>query len=616
MNINMLRDADDNANIYAAVCASLGSTVWAGAGLWVSIDGGANYTFLANLTAEATMGITTNAQAAFAGGNIPDELTSVNVRLYHGTLASTTNDGLLSGVYCAIIGDEIEFFRDAELEADGTYTVTGFLRGRRGSESAMTTHAVGERFILVNVATMADLPQITADIGQTRLYKAVTADSTLAATTAKSFTNNGARLKPYSPVHLGGGLESNGDWTLNWVRRSRTSGEWRDSVDVPLGESTEAYEVEIWNSSFTTLKRTITGLTSPAATYTAAQQNTDFGGAQTDVYFAVYQLSATVGRGYAGYGHVASTGAAAPAAPPAPSPPPAPPAPAPEIGTIAVASIPDTILQSNAFAGEAYWVHDNTWGPGSLVRGTYNGTTQYEQYVGISHELGVNGEVAYRQVWKWPEGTTEVKSYPSVVYGAHPGWYNTGTTPGGLPILLPDLSYSTVAPCGPTPGTFLPRQLPLAALYSSFAYEHLEVPTGRGHLSYDIWLQSSGTQVNGFGNSPITHEIMIPLNYWGDYGSHSTRNPGWYQHDVMLEGYLWHVYYAPDFNGAWKFVVFEPDSAEAIAIPGILNLATFINYVATQGWATGNEHLMSIELGVEPNYGTGDLVVSNFRVWE
>lgn len=49
-----------------------------------------------------------------------------------------------------------------------------------------------------------------------------------------------------------------------------------------------------------TVKRTITGLTTPTALYTAAQQVTDFGATQSSILVNVYQISAAVGRGYAG----------------------------------------------------------------------------------------------------------------------------------------------------------------------------------------------------------------------------------------------------------------------------------------------------------------------------
>jgi hypothetical protein len=67
---------------------------------------------------------------------------------------------------------------------------------------------------------------------------------------------------------------------------------------IPLSEEAERYEVEIMQG--VTLKRTIIGLTTPTTIYTAAQQVTDFGSAQSSVLVNVYQLSAAVGRGYAG----------------------------------------------------------------------------------------------------------------------------------------------------------------------------------------------------------------------------------------------------------------------------------------------------------------------------
>jgi hypothetical protein len=89
-----------------------------------------------------------------------------------------------------------------------------------------------------------------------------------------------------------------GDLTISWKRRTRIGGDWRDAVDIPLSEESERYEVEIMQGI--TLKRTITGLTSPTTIYTAAQQVTDFGSAQSSVSVKVYQLSAAVGRGNAG----------------------------------------------------------------------------------------------------------------------------------------------------------------------------------------------------------------------------------------------------------------------------------------------------------------------------
>jgi hypothetical protein len=68
-------------------------------------------------------------------------------------------------------------------------------------------------------------------------------------------------------------------------------------VAVPVGETSESYELEVWNSTYATLKRTFSGLTSPSATYTAVQQVSDFGLNQETLYLKWYQLSSVVGRG-------------------------------------------------------------------------------------------------------------------------------------------------------------------------------------------------------------------------------------------------------------------------------------------------------------------------------
>ena len=85
---------------------------------------------------------------------------------------------------------------------------------------------------------------------------------------------------------------------LSWIRRTRSGGEWRDRVDADLGESSERYEIDIYTTSgYTTVKRTLTA-TSQSATYTSAEQVTDFGSNQATLYLKVYQMSSAVGRGY------------------------------------------------------------------------------------------------------------------------------------------------------------------------------------------------------------------------------------------------------------------------------------------------------------------------------
>ena len=81
---------------------------------------------------------------------------------------------------------------------------------------------------------------------------------------------------------------------------------------------------------------------------------------------------------------------------------------------------------------------------------------------------------------------------------------------------------------------------------------------------------------------------------------------------------------ASPYNGqpgtGWTFVVFQP--GQPGLQPGSLNLAAFINYVGTRKdkagvpLAKGTEYLSSVEFGVEPQDGTGDITMHNFRVWK
>ena len=84
---------------------------------------------------------------------------------------------------------------------------------------------------------------------------------------------------------------------LTWLRRTRaSSGDSWVLVEVPLGETTEAYDLEILNGAV--VVRTLSGLAAPSFLYTASMMVADFGGPVTTLRFRVYQIGA-LGRGAA-----------------------------------------------------------------------------------------------------------------------------------------------------------------------------------------------------------------------------------------------------------------------------------------------------------------------------
>lgn len=293
LDVPMLRDGDNDAGFYVAACGA--TSAWRGCILYVSRDGGASYSEQAALLSPTDIG---RAETVLVSGPVTvfDRTNTVTVRMVSGTLESVSELDVLNGSNAGILGDEIIQWRTATLVSAGVYELSNLLRGRRGTDWAVDTHRIGERFIALSASTMQRMRPPSDEIGLARKYKAVSVGGKLAETAAINFTNTAAGLEPYSPVHVRGARDGSNNLTITWVRRTRIGGAWRDMVDAALGETSEAYEVEILDGS--TVVRTITGLTSPTATYTAAQQTTDGLTPGDPVSVVVYQMSETVGRGY------------------------------------------------------------------------------------------------------------------------------------------------------------------------------------------------------------------------------------------------------------------------------------------------------------------------------
>lgn len=99
---------------------------------------------------------------------------------------------------------------------------------------------------------------------------------------------------PWSPVHLRARRLASGDVALSWIRRTRVGGDDWDAVEVPLGETREAYEVRVRVGPV--VVRRIASTTTTAL-YTAADQTADHGLLPATLDLAVAQISDTRGAG-------------------------------------------------------------------------------------------------------------------------------------------------------------------------------------------------------------------------------------------------------------------------------------------------------------------------------
>lgn len=291
LDIPLLRDADDGPGWYAAASCG-GTATWPGAVLLESADGGLSWGRLAELRGPATWGV---CETVPADGPTThwDEANSLTVRLRRGRLEGRSRQAVLNGANAAVVGKEIIQFRDAELVGAGTYRLTGLLRGRRGTERATADHAAGEILLLLGAQDLLRIAGRQERVGAESLFRAVTSGLYAEDQSAVSFTNSAAGLRPFSVAHPRVRTEANGDRTITWIRRTRLNAGWIDGADVPLGEESEAYEIDILADG--RLRRRLSASV-PALTYPAALRAEDAAGAAA-LSARIHQISATVGRG-------------------------------------------------------------------------------------------------------------------------------------------------------------------------------------------------------------------------------------------------------------------------------------------------------------------------------
>jgi hypothetical protein len=293
LDIPLLREVDDNSGFYIGVGRSVAS--WRGAQIYRSADN-VSYNILTAMSVPTIMGVALTALPTGPHWYM-DRVNAVDVQLtYADQLLSTTEANLLNSVNSAILGNEVIQFQTATLIGVRTYRLSGLYRGRLGTDWAKGSHAINERFVmLIPGGNFERILDPTSLLNASRYYKPVSIGQDISIVTAGTFTNTGVGLKPYSPAHFKAVKQTNGDFILSWIRRTRYNGSWLSFSDVPLNEEREEYTLNIYNGP--TIVRT-TIVSSPTFTYTAAMQITDFGSVQSTITSQVAQNSATIGPGY------------------------------------------------------------------------------------------------------------------------------------------------------------------------------------------------------------------------------------------------------------------------------------------------------------------------------
>jgi len=310
LDVPLLRDADEpTGRTYSPLYFFMGGYSDAGftrGSLYKSSDE-VVYDNVSSLLSGMSWGATSNAIAdpPFNNPFATDTVNTLTVFMNTGSsdLESVTSLQLLNGSNAAALfktNGEIEViqYQDVTPNADGSFTLSTLLRGRRGTDAMTNNHTVGETFLLLIPADADIVPLGLSELNVIRYYRGAGAGQLLEQAERLTNTSKHRPLMPYAPVQVEAVVNVT-DIDISWTRRTRVGGALLDLLDrVPLAEDSERYEIDILDGPDGTILRTITSLTAVSYKYLNTDILTDFGSMPTQMSLRVYQVSAQVGRGF------------------------------------------------------------------------------------------------------------------------------------------------------------------------------------------------------------------------------------------------------------------------------------------------------------------------------
>lgn len=214
-------------------------------------------------------------------------------------LQSCSEISVLNGANVFAIKDnsksdwEVVQYQKAELQNDGTVLLSIFLRGQLGTDTFIPKKWPRGAEIIFLDTTMSELTMPLDMLGVTMNYRIGPAEYTVSHKAFKKidYTPIGVGLRPYAPAHLSY-CKFKTYIDFKWMRRTRIGGDNWHGLDVPIGESSEQYFVEVKCLGKVIRKETVT---KSNWRYSKAQQSFD----QVQKYFelSVCQISESYGYG-------------------------------------------------------------------------------------------------------------------------------------------------------------------------------------------------------------------------------------------------------------------------------------------------------------------------------
>ena len=311
-------DTIEDSGIYVAFASS--AAIWPGAELYIDQQtltttntfgtitqgtGAANWLAFFESITSTFAGLLSVMPDSTATALVQDTVSEMVVSFWTpGAAFSTLADSLVSEENIFLVGDEIIQAETVELlntDSAGlaTYQFTNLWRGLQGTEWAIGTQAINDAVVHLNSDAIERVDFENPDlIGLTVSTKGVTSGSDLTSTTATTVVYDAASRKPYAPMIEAIVRDGSDNLTFELIQRNRYGSLWTPT-DPPFESDPDDFEVDVMAvGSPTTVLRTISVSGTATISYTAAEQTTDFGAAQSSITVIAYQLNADARRGF------------------------------------------------------------------------------------------------------------------------------------------------------------------------------------------------------------------------------------------------------------------------------------------------------------------------------
>lgn len=334
LDIPLLRDVDSPGNLSSGIYLATGAfrSGWSGAQITKSETGAAGpFAPFETNTAKAPWGYLRNAIAAVPnvthdiaemGGDqrtsYPPELaeidpdSTITVSMVEGAsgLESKSLFEILNGQNVMVIcnendGPEVVSFTTVTPSGDDVI-LSGLIRGRRGTEEVgvQDGHPAGTRCVFLTTGNAVRKTLPLSDVAAFKTYRFKSLGEPFDTANLRDLVLTARDLKPYPvdpvDVDLPAGSRAASDVVVTWKRRTRLGGEsdFLDGVvDVPLGEESEAYEVDLIDTGGMVDQTKTTTSDSVGVTFTVADRTGAGYGANDAFTVVIYQMSEAVGRG-------------------------------------------------------------------------------------------------------------------------------------------------------------------------------------------------------------------------------------------------------------------------------------------------------------------------------